>query len=300
MQAQMTRRGSDQEGLNASELDAALTRTVQSSPAFNGSQQSPIEIEDLTPRPTRRLLFPSPRRDGEVKSLDDNGQATLKSFSPQKSMTKPGLDLTFEQTSTNIFEAFTFDKENLAPPVDGTMDDDLSYLFEGSPSGLFKTPFKTPTKSTPRSLQHLTKTPTPASRKRNPLSPNANATNGANHGNVNDFMTSPSSSRYFLRSTPSRISRTPRSGNDAYTQDVSPWSRQLAQMLSDANDPAATFTSSNQQFEFSDLPTFTTPGRALAECDWEGLEGILSSEFASYDEVQAGAGGEGDVNGEQA
>ena len=302
MQAQQPRRGSAQGNWKASQLDAALARAVQSSPVrFHGSEESPIEIEDLTPKPTRRLLFPSPRREGEVKSLDDNGQVSLKSMPPTIQnlgensgfSPKPGVDMTFAHTDTNIFEAFTFDKENIMPPLNEG-DGDLAYLFEGSPSALFKTPRKTPSKATPRSNHNLLKTPDPSSRKRKPLTPNANAANNANL-NVNDFMTSPSSTRYWLRSTPSRLERTPgrRSQNG---DDVSPWSRHLAAMLSDANDATATFASPSQHFDFSDLPTFTTPGRAVDECDWEGLEGILSSEFASYESNGQGSGsGDGEL-----
>ena len=288
MQAQQSRRANGQEDWNASQLDAALARAVQSSPVrYQGSQQSPIEIDELTPRPTRRLLFPSPRRDGEVKSLDDNGQVSLKSMPPlgkglmekQTLSPKAGMEFDFDASNTNVFEAFTFDKENMAPGI-GMEDDDLAHLFEGSPSALFKTPKKTPSKPTLKSLQHLMKTPTPSSRKRKPLTPNPNAANLAH-----DFMTSPSSNRYFLRSTPSRLERTPggsrvsnsggsRTSNNQ-EQVVSPWSRHLAQMLSEAN----TFTSPSRQFGFSDLPTFNTPGRGLTEGDWEGIEGLLSEGF---------------------
>ena len=311
MQAQQSNRGNGYGELNASQLDAALVRAVQSSPArYQGSQASPIEINDLTPRPTRRLLFPSPRRDGQVKSLDDNGQVSLKSTPPsgkgsaQKLSFSPkaGLDLTFGQTDTNVFEAFTFDKENIAPGLD-LEDDDLAHLLEGSPIALFKTPLrKTPAKpgSTPR---QALKTPTPASsRKRKPLTPNPNAANNADMNHVNDFMTSPSSSRYFLRSTPSRLDRTPRSlsntpgrrSNGSGGQGPSPFSRHLAQMLSDTNDTSShNFTSPSRAFDFSDLPTFTTPGRMLNDCDWEGLDGILSSEFANYEDGSGNASSEG-------
>lgn len=79
---------------------------------------------------------------------------------------------------------------------------------------------------------------------------------------------------------------------------MTPWSRQFAQMLSDANDTTAAFTSPSRHFDFSDLPTFTTPGRLLNDTDWEGLEGILSSEFASYDSGQGE--GSGNVESEAA
>ena len=311
LQAQQPRAGNAKGEWNASQLDAALARAVQSSPVrFQGSQESPIEIEDLTPKPTRRLLFPSPRRDGKVKSLDDNGQVSLKSMLPpgKSQSPKAGMEMTFEQSDTNVFEAFTFDKENMAPPIEGMGDDDLAHLFEGSPTALFKTPRKTPAKNmtTPRSirqLNHLLETPTPfSSRKRKPLTPNANAANSATlNAAINDFMTSPSSSRYFLRSTPSRLERngsTPGrrstgSGNHGNSNEASPWSRHLAQMLSEGNESVGNqFTSPTRAFDFSDLPTFTTPGRAggLAECDWEGLEGLLSSEFAEYGESGEGTG----------
>ncbi|KAK3066172.1 hypothetical protein LTR53_017588, partial [Teratosphaeriaceae sp. CCFEE 6253] len=165
------RRSSD--GMNASQLDAALTRAVQSSPVpFRGSQHSPIEIPDITPRPIRRLLFPSPRHNGEVKSLDDNGQASLNATSPagkgsaskQSDLLKAGVMV--EDMNVNVFDAFTFDKENADPAMD--LDDDLMRLFEGSPLAMAKMPGKTPlrTTMTPRSqrqFEHLLNTPTPAS-----------------------------------------------------------------------------------------------------------------------------------------
>ena len=318
MQAQQPRRGSGEVAWNASRLDAALARAVQSSPVrFQGSQQSPIEIDELTPKPTRRLLFPSPRREGEVKSLDDNGQVSLRSSPPSAKGSgeklslspKVGLELTFEHTDTNVFEAFTYDKENMAPGLD-LDDDELAHLFEGSPTALFKTPRKTPSKATPLSLRHLMKTPTPASRKRKPLTPNRNAANGADTvTNVHDFMTSPSPGRYFLRSTPSRLARTP--GHDGNTpshrsnasQHVgfghptspSPFSRHLAQMLSDNNDGNNNFTSPSRALDFSDLPSFTTPGRMLADGDWEGLDGLLCSEWQDGGEGLYGPVQEGDV-----
>ncbi len=296
MQVQQQRRGSGEGGWKASQLDAALVRAVQSSPVrWHGSQASPIEIEDLTPKPTRRLLFPSPKRDGEVNSLDDNGQVSLKSMPPTdigaSFPIKPGMELDFDQTNPNVFETFTLDKENLAPPADGA-EDDLSYLFDGSPSALFRSPFKTPRKTpqkrTPHSNGLLPTTPTPSSRKRKPMTPNANAANNANMNVVNDFMTSPASARYWLRSTPSRLERTPGRQSEA-GQEVSPWSHHLAQMLSDAND--TTFTSPSRNLPFSDIPTFTTPGMMLDQCDWDGLEGILSSEFASYEDADNGEDG---------
>lgn len=54
------------------EAEAALQRAIQSSPAgFRRTKDPSADLDaDLTPMPTRRLLFPSPRKNGEVKSLD--------------------------------------------------------------------------------------------------------------------------------------------------------------------------------------------------------------------------------------
>ncbi|KAF4616228.1 hypothetical protein G7Y89_g15178 [Cudoniella acicularis] len=51
---------------------AALRRAIQSSPArWQGTRQSPIDIEDDSLGSTRRLLFPSPRKDGSPKVLGE-------------------------------------------------------------------------------------------------------------------------------------------------------------------------------------------------------------------------------------
>ncbi|KAH9828927.1 hypothetical protein Tdes44962_MAKER02356 [Teratosphaeria destructans] len=291
--------------MNASQMSSALQRAVQSSPPmpFRGSQDSPIEVEDLTPKPVRRLLFPSPRRAGEVKSLDDNGQMTLQAApvdAPSKTMPSK-IDVHVQNVDVSIFEAFTYDKENLAPGA--AVDDDLADLFDGSPGNTLKTPRKTPSKMTPRSkrqLEHLLKTPTPPSRKlRSALSPNANAANHATlpTATANDFMTSPSSSRYFLRSTPSRQDRTPgRSSQRESVADnsLTPFSRHLAQMLSEADAAAAgadAFGTSPSKggFDFADLPNFATLGRGLEGLEWEGVFGEGRS---------AGDGGAGEGRGD--
>ncbi|KAK4632569.1 hypothetical protein CLAFUR0_03263 [Fulvia fulva] len=271
---------------------AAMRREIQSSPVHFGSQRSPIEL-DLTPaKPTRRLLFPSPRQSGEVRNLDTCLDSRPASRSGEDDpVQKPDVKIvTTEETTLNVYKAFTYDKENMAPLLEE--NDDLSHLFDGSPSAVFKTPLpKTPSKSTPRSQKHfndLLKTPTQSSRKRKPLTPSQNAANNADMNlNANDFMTSPTSNRYFLRSTPSRLERTPGSrsvsgGSQTQLAEPSPFSRHLAAMLSDANGMGdATFTSPSRQYDFSDLPTFNTPGR---EVDWKGLDEILSSEFANFDD----------------
>lgn len=284
------RRASDEPRPNIVRRDAAFMRATQSSPVrFQGSQTSPIELEDTPARPTRRLLFPSPRRDGESKSLEGGETSTRKSLSPPKAVTIS------EQRNVNIFEVFTNDQENMPPPLDE--EDDLAHLFEGSPISNFKSSAsrrKTPVKTTPRmsdksQFDEFLKTPTQSSRKRRALGESKNA---ANNADAPDQVMSPNSSRYFLRSTPSRLERTPGgrsvSGGGRLPVELSPFSRHLSQMLGDAtgtSEPA--FTSPSQQYDFSDLPTFD---QVHLEMDWKGMEDILSSEFAGYDDANVGLG----------
>ncbi|EME48069.1 hypothetical protein DOTSEDRAFT_51318 [Dothistroma septosporum NZE10] len=300
-------RGSGVAKAGAVRQAAATRREIQSSPVHFGSQRSPIEL-DLTPgKPTRRQLFPSPRQSGEVRNLDECPDSRPASRSgEEESVEEPAVKvITTEETTVNVYETFAYDKENMIPPLD--KNDDLSHLFDGSPSAVFKTSLpKTPSKCTPRSqnlFNNRLKTPTQSSRKRKALTPSQNAANNADMNmNANDFFTSPTSNRYFLRSTPSRLERTPGSrnvsgGSQTRMAGPSPFSRHLAAMLSDANVMGDTaFTSPSRQYDFSDLPTFTTPGR---EVDWKGLDEILSSEFANFDDgngvsfhSDAGTGGQ--------
>ena len=232
------------------------------------------------------MIFPSPRKNGQVKSVDD--KASDKSTSPDGSEKQAALlklTATVGQNDVAIFEAFTFDKENMPPPFDD--DDELAHLFDGSPSALFKTPGKSPRKTPPKGSQHtieqLLKTPTPASRKRRLLTPSAAAAPGANNGSNqptlagNDFMTSPGSSRYFLRSTPTRLANTPgrRSGLGSDTsQQASPFSRHLSQLLNNATGGSGDcFTSPNggmSGLDFGDLPTWA-----------------MSSDFGVFEDGQA-------------
>jgi len=93
---------------------AALQRAIQSSPArFLGTQHSPIEIDEVTPKATRRLLFPSPRAAGEIKALQDR--------CPNAG--EPRHD---SPPITSTSAADQADKENRPPPP--PTHDDLAHL----------------------------------------------------------------------------------------------------------------------------------------------------------------------------
>ncbi|KAJ4305602.1 hypothetical protein N0V90_001133 [Kalmusia sp. IMI 367209] len=178
---------------------AALARAIQSSPVGirRGSRDTPIDLDgDLTPKPTRRLLFPSPRRPGEMKSLADKGAS--RSPSTRSSAPKP------VNPTTRILDVVIEDgdKENCPPSFEN--EDDIAHLFEDGTSS--KT---TPIKGI--SLEDLLKTPTPGSRQRAPLTP-------MHRAEIN-------------LTTPSRSSRTPKANGKA---PETPFTRQLNDILSDS------------------------------------------------------------------
>ena len=122
---------------------AALKRGTQSSPGkWTGTQHSPIDVDDKLGS-TRRLLFPSPRKDGSPKVL---GELTTNIVNISGDVTSPK-----EQTAGGS------DKENSAPGFDaGDTDAELMKL-EAEMSRpktpvqktLAPNPFKTPTRPTP-------------------------------------------------------------------------------------------------------------------------------------------------------
>ncbi|PSN65817.1 hypothetical protein BS50DRAFT_574325 [Corynespora cassiicola Philippines] len=177
----------------------ALWRAIQSSPVgVRGSKDSPIDIEgDLTPRPIRRLLFPSPRKEGETKSLTD----ARPSHSPTPKTSA------IEDAEIIVSKMDETDKENCPPHLNND-NDDLSHLFEER-----STPKNTPSKMP--SFEDLLKTPTPGSRRRVPLTPGRSAEKG---GPI----------------TPSRIVKTPRTGVRAGTMaPETPFTRQMNALFSD-------------------------------------------------------------------
>jgi hypothetical protein len=136
--------------LNETTAVAALQRAIQSSPVgLAGSKHSPIELDkELTPKPTRRLLFPSPRKDGEVKLLDDSRKTNL---------TDESLNIALS-AAIAVTSMEDNDKENCPPPMlDG--DDDLADLFEDLENDVLHT---TPSRSV--SGHDSLKTPTPRSK----------------------------------------------------------------------------------------------------------------------------------------
>lgn len=263
-------------------------REVQSSPVgFAGSKASPIQLDDQSPRPTRRLLFPSPRRSGEIKRLDD---MTAPSTINEKAAKRGENYSPSPGSEGQIFDVFICGKENVDPafPVVDMGKEEKS----ASPSfDVLKTPSKPGSTNRAEAgaqvqSNPLLKTPTPGSRKRRVLNSHGDThkVDKSTDTATQDFLTSPSSPRYYLRSTPRRRERSSgqrSSQSQAAPAEISPFSKHLAQMLSDTSEPAL-FTSPPRHWDFSDLPTFTTPGRSV---DWAGIDEMLSSEFPTLDET---------------
>tara|TARA_R110002003_G_scaffold171_9_gene13949 strand:+ start:7834 stop:9594 length:1761 start_codon:yes stop_codon:yes gene_type:complete len=278
--------------LDKDTAEDALRRAIQSSPAgLRGSRHSPIDIEpDLTPRPTRRLLFPSPRKDGEAKSLSpapagfpptvDDANKDVVPEKPRCQRCKrlrKGCDrerpcgrcdnagigfegcVPCEMPRTNWFETpavhmASVDEENPDKencPPSAVEHDDFAHLFDDPLS-----PKTTPKKD--QLFQDLLKTPTPGSRRRNQVTPRQGAENP-------DLLMTPS------RITPSRNILTPRGTRAATIAPETPFTRQLNALLSDCN-----YSSPSQAIDFSTFPTFNTPGRAQ-------FSEFMNDEFLSSD-----------------
>lgn len=266
----------------ATQLDAALNRAIQSSPGRAGTQDSPIELEeDLTPKPTRRLLFTSPAKGSEVADL---GAMTAKPVEMQ-AFTALDNDLLASKGQVG-------DKENVEPFTCEAAD--FAKLFEASPSALqsiFKTPskFTSSTKRTPasRCLPYFDTlpltTPSPLRRSisgssaRGKLTMNSKATpSGMNFDAFLPTFSSAERDNLFPR-TPSRTAQVSLvSPSHAQCDNMTPFTKHLTQLLSKSDNHASgdfvldmdgggidaymgAFSSPGKAFDFGDMPSFLSP-----------------------------------------
>jgi hypothetical protein len=283
--------------LDQEAAEEALRRAIQSSPAgFRGSKNSPIDLDtDLTPNPTRRLLFPSPRKSDESKSLTNHAiesPGVFENVNRDEVPEKPrcerckerrrrcdrerpcgrcvsagiGIDgcIPCKMPRTNWFETpvvqmATVDQDNPdkenCPPL--TANAEVDDL-----AHLFEDPVSP--KTTPKRsnvFQDFLKTPTPGSRHRDPLTPRRCAEN-------TDHLRTPS------RMTPSRNILTPRGTRATTAAPDTPFTRQLNALLSDCN-----YSSPSQGIDFSAFPSFNTPGRSGAQFGDFIADDFLSSDM---------------------
>ena len=234
--------------LNAMTSDAAsvaLRRAIQSSPArWQGTRHSPIELEDV--EPARRVLFPSPRKDGSPMVLGE----TITNV----------VQLLPEGYEKDHLEAPN--KENCPPiTIDEDEDGDFLRLFEeemARPSTpvqkeLPENPFKTPVRPTPG---------------RRGMNQSASKSGGKSGGNVvpTTPTRTPRTPGYFLQVTPTRTPRrSPRNHNPETLRRSprnhvvpgfeSPFTKTMNQMMSEAADHAeANSSPSRMHIDFENLP----------------------------------------------
>jgi hypothetical protein len=213
---------------------AALRRAIKSSPArWAGTQHSPIDVEDDMGS-TRRLLFPSPRKDGSPKVL---GEITTNVVT---------IATTFHSPKEQMIEAQN--KENCPPAIEvDDVDAELLRLFEeemakggeiarpSTPTGKSPptNPFKTPTRQTP-SHRPVTRS----------VSRSIRSARSAK---------SPSQLLTFTR-TPSRtpgVRRSPRHHDHVFE---SPFTATLNQLMSEANNQQTSPARNGMALDFGTLP----------------------------------------------
>jgi len=278
MSAQMTFiHGTKSDGSIAQTATTALQRAIQSSPArFLGTKHVPIDLDDPTPKPTRRVLFPSPKRVGAVGLLDCNDI-------PASTRNSPYSTKAFVQMSP-----CTADKEN-QPPLP-TIDDPFNDLFEDFPQATSCPSSPSPSHSRP---PNPFKTPSKSPSRRS-------ITTG-------DFFSSVA--KAFLHPPPRTPSRTP---NKESLNEMTPFTRHLNELLgSEINiTPSARFTPSKYIDFSTSLPPLgdtadvvSTPSRLFTSEDFDfgafGSEGLgmpsspPAAWFGVYEDPVGGAGVDG-------
>ena len=230
--------------LNDVSAMAALERAIKSSPhKFMGSEHVPIEVEDLTPQPVRRILFPSPN-----KSQEGGSKRT-----PEAGNERP--DLKHISKDGNLTYA---DKENCPPTRQESSG-------QGDGQRLEENPF-----SSARS-----KTPTPISSKLTAVFKTPTKSPGRLPPTTGDFFSS--AAKALLR-PPVTPKRTPTKGTQPLGE-LTPFTAHLNQLLSEANNSSP----GSQSFDFPSLPSLrNTPARATRSMDFD-FSNLDSQDLVSTD-----------------
>ena len=212
---------------------AALERAIKSSPhKFVGSKQSPIQVEDLTPQPTSRILFPSPSSSHQARSK--HGSIAGSVIQTHKQQDVEGRSQTASDQAN---------KEN-CPPTES--DAGLDQFFDDDAFEDARSTTPTPTNSTRvMILKTLERTP-----RRLPPA-------------TDDFFSSAAKALLHPTTTPKR---TPTKDHQPL-EELTPFTAHLNQLLSDANQGSP---ESSQNFDFPSLPSLhNTPGRHGRSMDFD-------------------------------
>lgn len=225
---------------------AALHRAIQSSPArVTGAQHAPIAVNDLTPKPTRRLLFPSPDENSSIKLDMAFGSPINSKKKSAKSELNQGI------TDADDDQA---DKENCPPTYEE--NEGLDDLFDEEPRSQSRP--TTPT-SNEKSQEHPFLTPG-----------NAKTPHRA-FPRTGDFFSS--TAKALLQ--PTTPKRTTSATTTQSLGEVTPFTAHLNQLFSEAND------SPSAHFDFPSLPSLNnSPARTYNQYDFTNFD---SQDFFSTD-----------------
>lgn len=217
--------------LNDASAMAALQRAIKSSPhKFMGTQHTPIEVHDLTPQPTRRILFPSPTQTQEGNSKGPSPTGSERQQSKRRALDEDPTDAKAQA-----------DKENCPP----TEDEEQEHGFEEDPF-----------------LNSHSKTPTPTSSKRMTVFKTPVRSPGRLAPTTGDFFSSAAKAMLCPPITPKR---TPTKDTQPLGE-LTPFTAHLNQLLSEANNGSP----GSQTFDFPSLPSLrNTPGRATRAIDFD-------------------------------
>ncbi|CZS95381.1 uncharacterized protein RAG0_05041 [Rhynchosporium agropyri] len=243
--------------LNAMTSDAAsaaLRRAIQSSPArWVGTQHSPIELEEeVTPDPTRRLLFPSPRKDASPKVLGEVVANVVQ------------IATEFPSLKESMVAIEGQNKENMPPAIEGD-DEDAAFLHlfeeEMSKADEIQRP-STPIQKPP--TQNPFKTPTRPTPSHRPIT--RSVTRSVRSARSNRSAKSPSELLTFTRTTvrtPGSAVRRMLSPRIVDGVFESPFTATLNQMMSDANNQTSPTRDNGMgmELDFGNLPELPQLGQ---------------------------------------
>ena len=237
-------------GLAEASAALALKRAIQSSPVrLVGTQGAPIDVEELTPKPTRRVLFPSPGNSDTSKSAGLGRMPAAKGSDSGKSTPCEKSD---------PLAADPDDKENCPPPPEDEDDFLVDRLFEEHPESLARPTTPTPSGKLPFSSMLKT--------------PNSNGTPNRLPPATGDFFSSTAKALLQHPRTPRRSATIP---GTLPLGEITPFTAHMNQLFSEAND------SPSANFDFPSLPSLrNTPGGSGHDFSFSNLD---SQDFFSTD-----------------
>ncbi|KAL8692761.1 MAG: hypothetical protein Q9218_002268 [Villophora microphyllina] len=234
LSVQARKSGTSHTRLNESAAAAALQRAIQSSPVQQRAiQQIGTATKDLTPKPTRRVLFPSPKQDGQQNKLHSNDP--------------PNDEIAIGSSTGYTTEWIdTADKENVPPEHEQDEHQSLN------------------DQVIPRSV-----TPTPSSKTAEMTlkTPHRCVTPDRLPPTTGDFFSSAARALLRPRYTPKHASH--RASDVQPLGEITPFTAQLNAILSDANAVSPT----HSPFDFPTVPSLNnTPGRLRQDFDFAGFD----------------------------